>query len=164
FVNGSLTMTATPLVVAATSITRSYGVTNPPLTFTYIGFVNGQGTNVLSGRPGTLTNSAKQATSVGVYTITNTPGTYANSNYSISYANGTLTITQVVLTVKANNATRNYGATNPVFTVTYTNFVLGQGTNMLTGAPSVTTPATTNSAGGSYPIMVTNGTLSAVNY
>ena len=42
------------------------------------------------------------------------------SNYTIFYTNGTLTVTGAVLTVTANNATRSYGATNPVFSGTIT--------------------------------------------
>jgi hypothetical protein len=164
FTNGTLTVSPTRLLVAASNLTRVYGVTNPPLTFSFTGFVNGEGTNVLSGNFGTLNTSAARMTNVGVYVITNTPGSLSASNYTISYTNGTLTITQVVLTVTAGSTNRIYGATNPVFTVSYSGFVLNQTNTVLAGAPSVTTSATTNSPSGTYAIVVTNGTLSATNY
>ena len=40
--------------------------------------------------------------------VTNAAGT-GLTNYTISYINGTLTITPVTLTVTANNTNRNYG-------------------------------------------------------
>ena len=167
FTNAVLTVSNTPLVVAASSIARVYGVTNPPLTLTYIGFVNGEGTNVLSGSLPTLNASSATLSKTcysGTYVITNIPGTLSDSNYSISYSNGILNVTQAVVTVTADNASRNYGAPNPSFSVTYSGFVLLDSSNVLSGLPSVTTPATTNSLGGTYPIIVTNGTLFATNY
>ena len=77
----------------------------------------------------------------------------------------TVTITVVpVLTVVANNQSRGYGATNLVFTVSYNGFVNGDGINVLTGSPVVSTTATTNSPVGNYPISVSQGTLNASNY
>ena len=68
------------------------------------------------------------------------------------------------MTVTANSTNRVQGATNPVFTVSYSGFVLGQNTGVLSGTPGVTTSAMTNSPAGTYAIVATNGTLSAVNY
>jgi len=53
-----------------------------------------------------------------------------------------------------------------VFTVTYGGFVSGDDTNVLSGAPELSTVATINSLvdGSPYTIAVTNGTLSATNY
>jgi len=50
------------------------------------------------------------------------------TNYTVSLGNGSLTVTGAVLTATANNASRAYGATNPVFTVSYNGFVNGDGT------------------------------------
>jgi len=69
-----------------------------------------------------------------------------------------------LLTVSANDLLRAYGSTNPQFTVSYTGFLNGDTTNVLSGAPSVTTSATTNSLPGAYAIIITNGTLNATNY
>ena len=54
--------------------------------------------------------------------------------------------------------------TNQVFTVGYSGFVNGDGTNVLTGAPAISTTATTNSPTGDYTITISQGTLSAPNY
>jgi hypothetical protein len=125
--------------------------------------VNNDGTNVLSGAP-VLATSAVTNSPVGSYVITNTIGTLVATNYTVSLANGSLTVTGAVLTATANNATRAYGATNPVFTVSYSGFVNNDGTNVLSGAPVLVTSAVTNSPVGSYTITNTLGTLVATNY
>ena len=73
-------------------------------------------------------------------------------------------ITSVTLTVSAVNQSKTYGLPNPLLTVSYSGFVGSDGTNVLTGTPSLSTTATTNSPPGTYPIMVSAGTLSAANY
>jgi len=71
-----------------------------------------------------------------------------------------------VLTVTADDQTRAYGATNPVFTVSYSGFVNGDGAGVLGGAPDVSTLADTNSpvADSPYAITAAVGSLSAANY
>jgi len=49
-------------------------------------------------------------------------------------------------------------------TVSYSGFVVGDGTNVLSGAPALNTSATTNSPPGNYPILIGPGTLTAANY
>src|SRR5208282_5444332 len=86
------------------------------------------------------------------------------TNYTISYVNGLLTVTAAPLGVSANNTNRAYGAGNPVFTVSYNGFVNGDGLNVLSGAPVLTTGAVTNSPVGNYVITNSLGTLVATNY
>jgi hypothetical protein len=165
YVNGMLTVSPAALTVSANNLSRPYFSTNPPLTVSYFGFVNGDTTNVLSGSPGILSTSAKTNSPVGTYVITNTPGTLSAVNYAISYTNGILTVTPVALTVTVSNMSRVYGATNPVLTVaSYTGFVNGDTTSVISGAPSLATTATVASPVGNYAITATNGTLSAANY
>ena len=165
FVPGTLTVVQTQgvLTVTANNVSRGYGATNPVFSVSYSGFFDGDTTNVLSGAP-VLTTSATTNSTAANYVITNLIGTLSASHYTFVMSNGVLTVTQAVLTVAANNTNRVQGTTNPVFTVSYSGFVLGQTASVLGGAPSVTTSATTNSAAGNYPIAVTNGTLSAANY
>src|SRR3569623_844946 len=49
-----------------------------------------------------------------------TGGGQSAANYSISYLDGTLSITPYALSVTVDNATRVYGEANPVFTGTVT--------------------------------------------
>jgi hypothetical protein len=161
---GILTVTFAPLSVHADNLFRGYGQTNPPLTVSYSGFGIGQDTNILSGSP-VLQTSATTNSAVGTYDITVQAGTLAvsDTNYSFVFTNGTLTVTQAVLAVKADDKTRIYGSTNPIFTFTVTGFVNGQGTNILNGSPILTTTADTNSSVGQYAISAAQGTLSATD-
>jgi phosphotransferase system HPr-like phosphotransfer protein len=129
----------------------------------YSGFVNTDGTNVLSGSP-LLTSGAVTNSPVGSYVITNTLGSLVATNYTVNLANGSLSVTGAVLTATANNASRAYGQTNPVFTVSYSGFVNTDGTNVLSGSPLLTSGAVTNSPVGSYVITNTLGSLVATNY
>ena len=163
YVNGLLTVNGAVLGVSANNTNRAYGATNPVFTVSYSGFVNGDTTNVLSGAP-VLTTGAKTNSPVGSYVITNTIGTLVATNYTVSLTNGLLTVNGALLGVSANNTNRAYGATNPVFTVSYSGFVNGDTTSVLSGAPVLTTSAVTNSPVGNYTITNTIGTLVATNY
>src|SRR5208337_4971238 len=88
----------------------------------------------------------------------------AATNYVFSLSNGTLTVGQAPLLVTANNTNRLYGQTNPVFTAAYSGFVDGDTTNVLSGSPSLTSSATTNSVVGGYTITAAVGGLTATNY
>ncbi len=74
------------------------------------------------------------------------------SNYTITYANGTLTVNPAALTITANSQTKVYGQANPALTVGYSGFVNGDTSSNLTTQPTVTTTAATTSPVGSYPI------------
>jgi hypothetical protein len=101
----------------------------------------------------------------GTYDIAAAQGTLAASNYVFSFTNGTLTVGQALLTVSASNTNRMYGETNPVFTACYDGFVNDDTvSNALTGSPSLTTVADTNSPVGPYDIAAAQGTLAASNY
>jgi hypothetical protein len=149
-----------PLTVTVNNQSRSYGTTNPSFTGTVTGVQNGD--NITA----TFSCSATAASPVANYLITVSLIDPANKlvNYSVTTNNGVLTVTQAVLAVSADNYSRPYGATNPVFTATYTGFVNGENTGVLTGLPSLTTTTTNNSPVGDYTIAVTNGTLNATNY
>jgi hypothetical protein len=97
---------------------------------------------------------------VGPYTIN--VGSNPNSNYTITYANGVLTITPAPLAIAADDKAKSAGQPNPPFTATFTGFKLGQTVADLTGGLSFTTPATTGSPAGSYPI--TPGGVSSASY
>src|SRR5208282_2038072 len=109
-VNQSFTVTPALLGVSANNTNRAYGATNPVFTVSYSGFVNSDGTNVLSGSP-LLTTGAATNSPVGNYTITNTIGTLVATNYAVSLTNGVLTVNPVGLTLTASNQAKVYGQT-----------------------------------------------------
>jgi VCBS repeat-containing protein len=161
YVNGTLTVTPAMLTITANNETRAYGAANPALTVSYSGFVNGDTAASLTTPP-TVTTTATTASGVGTYPITASGAASANSNYTISYVTGTLTVTPAVLTITANNETRAYGAANPALTVSYSGFVNGDTAASLATPPTPTTTATAASGVGTYPITAT-GAVSA-NY
>ena len=163
FANGVLTVGPATLIVSADNQSRIYGATNPPLTASINGFVNGDNISVVSGAAA-LNTAAATNSPVGQYTITVTLGTLGANNYTFSFTSGLLTVGKATLGVTANNATRAYGATNPTFGQTYTGFLNNDAPTVVTGAPAFSTTATTNSFVGQYDITISQGTLSAFNY
>jgi hypothetical protein len=76
----------------------------------------------------------------------------------------TANITPATLSVSAINQSKTYGLPVPPSTVNYSGFVNNEGTNVLAGAPSISTSATINSLPGTYAITASIGSLSATNY
>ena len=112
------------LTVTASNETRAYGTTNPVLRVSYSGFVNGDDTNVLTGAP-VISTIATTNSPVGSYTITVSQGTLSATNYNFVFVNGTLTVTQAVLTITSGIAANNktYDGTT-VATISSNNVVL----------------------------------------
>ena len=155
-------MTPAALIISAVNQSKINGSANPPLTASYNGFVNGDNAGVLSTAPVLNVNADTNSPVAGnPYAIT--VGGAAAANYSISYVNGTLTVLPADLLVSADNQSRVYGATNPVLTVSYSGWVNGESSGVLSGSAAVSTPADTNSPVGSYAIEVSQGTLSNAN-
>jgi filamentous hemagglutinin family protein len=158
FVNGQLVISPASLTIAADNQARPYGDANPPLTATFTGLTNGDTAAAIPGVA--VTTPAVPASNVGSYTINVTSG--ANSNYTITYANGQLVIVPAPLQIVADDQARPYGQPNPPFTATATGFKLGQTVADLNGNLVLTTPATATSPAGAYPIVP--GGVSSTNY
>ena len=159
YVDGTLTVTPAVITVVAADASKVYGSTNP----VFIGSLSGV-RNVDQITAG-YQSSANATTSVGTYDIApilNDP-TSKLTNYTVLSTNGALTITKATLTVTANSDTKIYGATNPVFSASYSDFQNADSTNVITGSPSFTVSPVENGVG-SYAIVPALGTLSAVNY
>src|SRR5437667_5695536 len=121
YVNGTLTVNQRPATVKADDKSKNYGDSNPALTATVTGTVNGDTLNY------TLATTATQFSSVGPYPISVTLG--SNPNYSITPSNGTLTVNQRPATVKADDKSKYYGDSNPALTATVTGTVNGDTEN-----------------------------------
>ncbi len=113
----------------------------------------------LSGGSATFTASALAA---GTHPL---GASYAaQGSYAAGSGSATLTVAQAPLTVTAADASRAYGAANPALTYTVAGFVNGDTSAVVSGAPGESTAATATSAPGAYPIVLSQGTLSAANY
>jgi hypothetical protein len=159
-----LTVAAAPLTVTADALSNYYGDPVPSLTYTVSGFVNGDTSAVLTGMP-VLSTSATSTSSAGIYAITVGLGTLAAANYDFpNLMNGNLTINKVDLTVTATSGSMTYGSQVPTLAASISGFVNGDGASVLSGMPSLSTSATPSSPAGTYEIVVTQGTLTALNY
>jgi hypothetical protein len=146
FITANLTITQLGITVTADNKAVFSGNPDPTFTFSVSKFV------------GTDTFIAPPACSVsGVHTV---PGPYAivcsggnaGANYSISYVNGTLTVTnKVVITVTADNKAITYGSTDPGFTFTYSPVV------SISGTPPTCSVAVPHTNAGSYPAITCSG-------
>ena len=130
--NGVLTINQAGLTLTASNQAKVYGQT---LTFSGTEFgVSGllNGDSVSSASLSSVGSVATAAVAGSPYSIviSNAVGN-GLTNYTISYVNGLLTVGPAQLGVSANNTNRVYGATNPVFTVSYNGFVNGDGLNVL---------------------------------
>jgi len=148
----SFVITRIPLTVIAGNQTKVYGST---YTFAGTEFTLGAGQlknsdNVTSCTI-TSTGSAATATVAGSpypIVISNATGT-GISNYTISYINGSMTVTPAPVTITANSQTRDVGITTNL-SVTYSG--LQNGATATTTPPTISTTATATSPVGTYPI------------
>ena len=147
------------LTVNVANASMTAGATLPTLTGTVSGLVNGDtlGTTIIVTYGTTATSSSP----AGTYPITATVTGSSANNYQIAVNAGTLTISpsSQVLTVTANNATRIYGTANPTFSGTITG---AQGGDTFT--ESFSTPATSSSNVGTYPIVPAASGANLGNY
>jgi hypothetical protein len=151
--NGALTVTAAALTASANDVTRAYGAANPVFTGAVTGAMNG---DVLTE---SFSTSASTASPAGSYAIVPALSGAAAGNYTPVLKNGTLTVTAAALTVSAHDATRAYGAVNPVFTGAVTGAVNGE-----VFTESFTTTANAQSAPGSYGITPVAAGAGLANY
>lgn len=159
----SINVAKAPLVVTPDSIIRAYGNANPTLTGAINTVVNNDPITVSYATTATATSPA------GDYDITATLADPLNrlKNYNVTLNKGTLSIGKVVLTVKADDQTRIFGADNPPFTYTLSGFVNGETAatpGVISGAPALSSAAIATSPSGTYPIQIAPGTLTSPNY
>ncbi len=108
--DGLLTIKRIAASITVVNKSKVYGATDPELTATVTGTINGDELNY------TLARATGE--NVGDYAITVTKG--INNDYEVTVTNGTLTITPAAATVKADDKTKVAGESDPTFTATVT--------------------------------------------
>ncbi|TAN22609.1 MAG: choice-of-anchor D domain-containing protein [Acidobacteria bacterium] len=155
YASGTLTITPAPLTITASNATMTYGGSVPSVTSTISGLVNGDTSSALGAITCSASTTTRKTTCSGA----------VDANYTITYASGTLTVNKATLTVTAAPVSIAYGSAVPAFSPSYSGFVNGDtAASALTGAPTLTTTATSKSGAGTYPIAAAAGTLAAANY
>jgi hypothetical protein len=148
-VAGTLTVNPAPLTITAENKSKLYGATNPALTASYAGFVNGDDATDLDTAVA-LATTADATSPVGTYAISATGAT--DLNYTITHVAGTLAVSPAPLIITADDKTKVSGAPNPPLTASYAGFVNGDDAADLDTPVSLTTAATTDSPAGAYSI------------
>lgn len=152
------------LTYRANNLSRSYGDTNPLLTYSVSGLQAGDIlANVVSGTP-LLTTSAGQASGVGAYVISISQGTLTSSTYDFLFAPATLTVTAAPLTLDIANASRFYGDFNPALTARVTGLKVGDTAQSILAGWRLSTSATRASGVGNYSIGATWLGTGNINY
>ena len=155
FVSTNLVINPAPLTVSADARSKVYGDADPALTY-HISSGSLIGGDNLAG---SLTRVAGE--NVGSYAI-NQGTLTAGTNYALTYNSANLSIASRTLLAQADNQSRAYGTTNPVFTISYSGFVGSQSVTNLAVLPLASTTAQTNSPVGTYDITLSGG--SDTNY
>jgi hypothetical protein len=143
FANGTLVIAPATLTISANNETMVYGGVMPALAVNYAGLVNGDKPATFSVKPNTPPSvvTVPATSHAGSYAITVSGA--ADSDYSITFVNGTLTITPAPLTITADNQSMLYGGTLPTLTASYSGLVDGD------------TPATFNASPNTAPVLAT---------
>ena len=150
FVPGSLTVTPASLTIAVNDGTKLY-----------TGFVLGEDAAVLGGSLAFVGAGQSSPVSGSPYTIT--ASGLSSTNYAITYQPGKLTVSPTPLTVAADVLNTVYGQT-PLFSASYTGFVLGEGPSVLGGTLAFTSDASATAPVSGSPYVITVGGLSSTNY
>jgi hypothetical protein len=157
FTANALAITPATLTIAAQPKTKSYGVTDPALTFSVSGLqFSDTAATVLTG---VLVRVPGETVAGSPYPITQ--GTLAaNGNYTVTFTGNNLTITKAPLSITADAKTKTLGAADPAFTVTYAGFVNGETSAVLGG--TLTLSRVQGESIGSY--LITLSGLTSANY
>jgi hypothetical protein len=161
-VNSTLTITKAPsqTITFGALANKTYG--DPSFT---VSATASSGLAVTFGVTGNCTIVGNTVTITGAGSCTVTASQAGDGNWpAATPVSQSFNIAKAVLTVTGDPKTKTYGQVNPTLTATITGFKNGDLPAVVSGAPTLSTTALTNSNVGSYPITVGAGTLAATNY
>jgi filamentous hemagglutinin family protein len=155
------------LTVTADSMNRVYGDANPAFTYTSSGYVVDDGVTDSAATAGlsgsvNLTTNAVGTSSVGAYVIDAAAGTQTSgAGYALSVVDGTLTVGQRGITVRADDQSRIYGDANPALTHQLTGGSLVNSDTLSGTAATAATAATASSVGSVGSVVIGQGSVTA---
>lgn len=169
---GSVTVLGTTTMLSSSPNPVVYG---NPLTLTAtVTSSNGTPKGNVAFLEGSTPLSTVALDGTGTATFTVAPLPVGTHSFTANYAGGagfeassstiTVAVTPALLTISADNKTMGFGSPVPALTYTPTGFVNGDTAAVLSGSPQLSTTATSISPVGTYPIIVSAGTLTAANY
>ena len=157
--NGTLTINPASLSVFANNASKLVTRSDPALTYSYSGLVNGDSNSVLSAP--TLSRLAGE--SAGTYAIS-AAGANAGNNYTVQYTPGVFTIAGVQeLLIQMNNASTVYGtlANSSIQSVEYVDSINNNRAVIFTLSRVANTNTWTDGVGGSITITPTLNSVTA---
>ncbi|MBU3899355.1 MAG: hypothetical protein KJ614_10575, partial [Gammaproteobacteria bacterium] len=164
-VNSTATTTANitpaPLTVTANDQSKTYGTlfTFAGTEFTNTALVGGETIGTVSlTSAGTPAAAHVAGSPYPIIPSAATGGSFAPSNYTITYVNGAMVVNPAPLTLTANDQSKVYGTALPIPGTAFTATTLQNSDSIASVTmTSAGTPATAHVAGSPYPIIITPG-------
>ncbi|WP_198315817.1 MBG domain-containing protein [Chitinophaga tropicalis] len=154
YAGADLTIGAKTITVTADTKSKTYGDTDPALTYTFT-------PALITGDAFTGTLSRTASENVGTYSI-NQNTLSLGQNYILNYTAADLTIKKKSLTISADDKNKVFGTANPILSATYTGFTGTDNETVLNTPVVLTITADINSPVGTYPIRA--GGATSQNY
>jgi surface protein len=127
YTGADLTISKATLNIIADAKSKTYGTTDPALTYAVTGLANNDDQSVITGA---LTRVAGE--NIGTYAIEQ--GTLATTaNYNITYTGADFNITKATLNIVADAKSKAYGTADPALTYTVTGLANGDDQTVITG-------------------------------
>lgn len=160
-------ITPAPMTITAADLIKTYGQVANPTAFTQAGLVNGETVgSVTETSAGTPASAPVLGSPYPITPSAATGGTFAASNYTISYVNGALTVAPAPMIITAANLSKTYGQVVTPTAFTQAGLVNGETVGSVTET-STGTPATAPVLGSPYAIVpsaASGGTFTPSNY
>ena len=160
---GDFTVAPAPLTITASSNSMTYGGTPPTITPGYSGFVNSDSAASLTTQPTCSTTATSSSPVLGSPYVSSCGGAVA-TNYTITYAGGSVTVTPANLTVTASSGSMPYGGSVPSVSASYTGFKNGDTASSLSFQPTCSTTATSSSTVAGSPYLTSCSGAADANY
>ena len=172
-------ITPAPLTITANNVTVTYGDTLPSLSVSYSGLVNGDTPTTFSTAPNEAPAVSTMAGAIHAGTYTITASGAVDSNYSITYVPGTLTINPYAFSYTIADDSHVYGSTDTFSTLAgtiatgvngeYLDIAYSSAGNTVTadvGSDSPITGALSDGTGlaSDYSVTLTSGNLTVTPY
>ena len=161
--NGAGSITSDVANLSVNQLSPNLTWTTPP-PITYGTALDGSQLNAMAGTPGAFAYSPTTGTvlTAGSHTLSVTFAPSNTADYVSSNLSVTIQVNPAVLTVRADDKSREFGQANPGLTASFSGFVNGEDSSVITQQPTLGTSADAASGLGGYPITA-SGTI-APNY
>ena len=159
YVEGTLTVKKAMLTATLQDASREYG-SNDEYVITYSGFKGTEKKDVITSEP-EVSTVADIFSDAGTYEMSLIGGEADNYDFTFQYPDNReaalLTVTKAPLKITADSKTMTYMEAMPRFTMSFDGFRNGDTADDLDQFPYISCEATTSSAPGNYPIILSGG-------